>query len=226
MTMKLTYVLILALLTTLMLACSPDGPSSNNQSTVTNTTNLPAVAATGAVQHYICPNNCAGSGGPAAGACPVCGTDYIHNQAYHNQSSPTANTLTADPNAPISPIMQNQPQEANSPATNSAGVFHYTCSAGCGGGGAAAGACPQCGSELAHNQAYHNQSSTPTINPNGPISPIIQTQPQLDEANAPAINSAGVFHYTCSAGCGGGGAAAGACPQCGAELAHNQAYHQ
>ncbi len=38
-----------------------------------------------AVPHYICKNNCAGSGGDQAGNCPVCGETYVHNEAFHNQ---------------------------------------------------------------------------------------------------------------------------------------------
>ena len=41
------------------------------------------------------------------------------------------------------------------PAQNAAGVWHYTCSAGCAGGAGAAGTCGTCGGALAHNQAYH-----------------------------------------------------------------------
>lgn len=106
-------------------------PASNN-----------ANASASGVKHYICPNNCEGSGGDAQGTCPVCGTAYVHNQAYHAQQQP------ATPN----PIQQQQ-----APAQNAAGVYHYICSAGCGGGGAAQGTCPSCGAPLTHNQAYHNQ---------------------------------------------------------------------
>ena len=42
----------------------------------------------------------------------------------------------------------------------------------------------------------------------------------------PAQNAAGVWHYTCSAGCAGGAGSAVACAKCGKTLAHNQTYHQ
>lgn len=101
----------------------------------------PATAAAG-VQHYTCPKNCKGSGGPAAGKCPVCGSDYVHNQAFHAQSAPaTTPGQTAAPTP--------------SPAKNAAGVFHYTCPKGCAGGAGSAGKCATCGGELAHNTAYH-----------------------------------------------------------------------
>ncbi len=114
-----------------------------------------AAVNTSGVQHYICPNNCAGSGGPSAGTCPVCGSAYEHNQAYHNtpgQANTPATTITpgGDPTAPgaITPPA--------SPAQNAAGVYHYTCSNGCAGGAASAVACSTCGEVLVHNAAYHN----------------------------------------------------------------------
>ena len=94
------------------------------------------------VPHYICPNKCEGGEGPAAGPCPVCGTELAHNQAYHNQ--------TQEP-----PKVQADQQEP-APAQNAAGVYHYTCSNGCAGGAASATACATCGATLVHNQAYHN----------------------------------------------------------------------
>jgi len=97
-----------------------------------------SLATTGSVQHYICPNNCEGSGGAAQGTCPVCGTAYIHNQAFHNQ--PAANAQQATPPA----------------ATNAAGQFHYICSNGCAGGSGTQGNCATCGNALVHNTAFHN----------------------------------------------------------------------
>jgi hypothetical protein len=95
------------------------------------------------VKHYICPNNCAGSGGDVAGTCPVCGTEYLHNQEWHNQ----AVTQTTQPANPTG---------APEPAQNAAGVWHYICSNGCAGGAGSAIACAQCGNMLVHNTAYHN----------------------------------------------------------------------
>lgn len=101
----------------------------------------PADASSSAtVKHYICPNNCEGSGGDTQGTCPVCGAAYVHNAAYHNQQP------SATPNAA-------SPQPA--PAQNASGEYHYICSAGCGGGAATQGTCPSCGAALVHNQAYH-----------------------------------------------------------------------
>jgi hypothetical protein len=97
----------------------------------------------GSVRHYICPNNCEGSGGSSAGNCPVCGTEYVHNAAYHAQGAPGAGQTP------------NVPAPAATPAQNAAGVYHYICNNGCEGGGGSAGACAVCGAQLVHNQAYH-----------------------------------------------------------------------
>jgi len=111
------------------------------------------------------------------------------------------------------------------PAQNSAGVWHYTCSNGCAGGAGAAGNCATCGNALAHNQTYH---STGAATPN-PVTTETATSNVTftgDPANPePAQNAAGVWHYTCSAGCAGGAGAAGNCATCGGALAHNSAYH-
>ncbi len=116
-------------------AAAPAGPS----------TTLPAPASN--VPHYICPNNCAGSGGADQANCPVCGTAYVHNQAYHSQQPQTA---------PAPAPTQTLPTPAAEPAQNAAGVWHYTCAKGCAGGSGSAGTCASCGGALAHNTAYHN----------------------------------------------------------------------
>ncbi len=128
----------------------------------------PAPAAAGGVnpnvKHYTCSNNCAGSGGDAAGNCPVCGNAYVHNDAYHNNAAPSPATSPITPgSAPAgattekttSNITFSDPNSTE-PAQNAAGVWHYTCSAGCAGGAGAAGSCGTCGGALAHNTAYHN----------------------------------------------------------------------
>ena len=108
-------------------------------------TPTPPISSTpsGGVKHYICPNNCAGSGGEAQGTCPTCGSAYQHNAAYHNQS-----------NTPATDGSQLPPQSPE-PAMNAAGVYHYVCSAGCEGGAGAQGNCAGCGAALTHNAAYH-----------------------------------------------------------------------
>lgn len=116
------------------------------------------------------------------------------------------------------PATPNTPE----PAQNAAGVWHYTCSAGCEGGAGAAGPCGKCGGQLAHNQAYHANNNAATTPPTKALTPPTTTPPVTKE---PAQNAAGIWHYTCGAGCEGGAGAAGTCGKCGGQLAHNQAYH-
>lgn len=213
--MKQLIHFVLVAVAVLSFGCSNDRNTGSGNAAQAGT-------ATAAVLHYTCPNNCAGSGGDVADVCPVCGTAYVHNAAFHAND----------------PIDASTPVDPASLTGGNPGVPHYICSAGCGGGGPAAGPCPNCGAELAHNQAFHNTPGSPaaptmTAPANTTISPIFQngsnattTMPSpVPPPPSPAQNAAGVFHYTCSAGCGGGGGAAGSCPNCGAALAHNQAYH-
>ncbi len=110
------------------------------QQSITEQSVIPEGGAISSVQHYYCPNSCAGSGGDTAGSCPVCGTEYIHNQAYHNTPTTGQSATTTTPE----------------PDQNAAGVWHYTCSNGCSGGAGSAIACSQCGNTLVHNTLYHN----------------------------------------------------------------------
>lgn len=114
------------------------------------------------VPHYICPNNCEGSGGSGAGTCPVCGTEYVHNQAYHNQQPTGTTTTTPEGTQKVTFDGSTTPGQGASvtpptpePAQNAAGVWHYTCPNGCAGGAGSAGSCASCGTALAHNAAYH-----------------------------------------------------------------------
>ncbi len=154
----------------LLLGCGTSAEDQEIRDDARNSLNVPenvappattnpgaAPVATSGVQHYICPNNCAGSGGPSAGTCPVCGTAYEHNQAYHNQpaNQGASTSPSIDLNTPGAPANITPPANA-SPAQNAAGVYHYTCSNGCAGGAASAVACASCGETLVHNPAYHN----------------------------------------------------------------------
>lgn len=148
MNKKLTLIAHLALFAILLISCDSkvDRPApvlSQDEINRQNQQQAPPVVsggATASVLHYYCPNNCAGSGGDNAGTCPTCGSEYIHNQAYHDNQ-----TAISTQSAPV-------PE----PAQNASGVWHYTCSNGCAGGAGSAVACSQCGSMLAHNPAYHN----------------------------------------------------------------------
>ena len=168
--MKISMYLIIGCVCALT-ACGPDNSGSVREDArqslgVENRTVTPPVGATpstpvppsnqitptstsvaGGVQHYTCPNNCEGSGGDAQVACPVCGTQYVHNAAYHNQTPTQTNPAVTQTNQ-ITPPTPEPPQ-------NAAGVWHYTCSSGCEGGAGSAVACASCGTTLAHNTAYH-----------------------------------------------------------------------
>ena len=139
-TLKIIFLLIL----TVSFSCK-EKPTSTKEK---------AKKETAKVVHYICANKCEGSGSETAGNCPVCKTPYTHNMAYHNNDFLK--------NGPLNVPKENlnttttTPTTTQSPAQNSAGVYHYTCSNGCSGGTGSAGKCGSCGSELAHNTAYHN----------------------------------------------------------------------
>lgn len=132
-----------------------------------------------------------------------------------------ADTLKAS-NTPAQPNAS-APAE---PSQNADGVWHFTCAKGCAGGAGAAGTCSTCGGALAHNQAYHgNTTSKPATNPM--VTPTTATPATATPPPAePAQNAAGVWHYTCAKGCAGGAGAAANCATCGGTLVHNQAYHK
>ena len=134
------------------------GQPGTEASGLTNPQNMPAPSITQVpvyedgttgqpvtLHHYTCPNNCEGSGGQTQVDCPVCGTQYVHNQAYHTQQQQQTQ--------PVQPATTPTTPE---PAQNAAGVWHYTCPSGCAGGAGSAVACASCGTTLTHNTAYHN----------------------------------------------------------------------
>lgn len=110
------------------------------------------------------------------------------------------------------------------PSQNASGVWHYKCSKGCAGGAGSAVSCETCGLPLAHNQAYHATTSTPSTNTTSQSAIPYATPPPATAE--PARNASGVWHYTCSQGCDGGSGTAGNCNSCGNALAHNATYHQ
>lgn len=127
--------------------------SCNNEKTKTNNSKNTA----NKVQHYICENNCENSGGDAAGNCPVCKNQYIHNTAFHANDLLKSGPIKVESNA-TNPTRKIVPAKTNapSPAQNANGAYHYTCTNGCPGGSGSATKCKSCGTVLAHNQLYHN----------------------------------------------------------------------
>gem|GEM_PF-410604 len=221
--------------TTVQGSQNPSATTANPAATTANT------GAAGSEFHYICANNCEGSGANAAGNCPVCGEELVHNTSFHAGDQGGANSspqiIGADDNSfssKITPLGDpgSSAQTTAAPAATGGTGFHYTCSAGCGGGGDAQGSCPNCGQALVHNAAYH-AGGAPTLTPGA--SPqarptttankypsVFNTPGAVPQAN---VNTVGASHYICSAGCGGGGNAQGSCPKCGAALVHNDAFH-
>ncbi|MDG2449473.1 MAG: heavy metal-binding domain-containing protein, partial [Saprospiraceae bacterium] len=213
--------------------------SEPQQDLASQTTNVNDLGATNPdVEHYICPNGHAGSGGAGAGQCAQCGAELSHNDAFHN-TPPPADIANQANN--ISPATQAAPSSVG-------GVEHYICPNGhVGSGGAGEGTCTQCQAALVHNDAFHNNpinanplnpsaAATEQIipQPSGAISPVFQNAggtitptvgggaPGLE----PAQNSSGVWHYVCPDGHAGGAGSEQACAQCGKTLAHNTIYHQ
>ncbi|MBK9104006.1 MAG: hypothetical protein IPL92_05425 [Saprospiraceae bacterium] len=128
--------------------------------------------------------------------------------------------MTVDPAATTSTVA----------ATPAGGTeAHYKCTkAGCTGTGTQQGKCSICGSDLAHNQAFHAQAGAAGSSPSNPV----QIDPATGKPSAAgtptppaAQNAKGEYHYTCAAG-HPGAATAGNCAKCGQPLTHNQAYHQ
>lgn len=136
---------------------TPEQTVSPEASPGTAPANAPiTVAGGGTEQHYKCTKEGCTGGGAAQGKCPVCGSDLVHNQAFHAQNTP-AGSSPANP-VPIDP-KTGQPaanaQPTPPPAQNAKGEYHYTCAKGHP-GAATAGNCATCGGALTHNQAYHN----------------------------------------------------------------------
>lgn len=134
-------------LTILAISCKDEQPKKVNSKTASKK-----------VQHYICENNCENSGGEQAGNCPVCKNPYLHNVAYHADDLLKSGPINVQSNAtqPSAPISTTNANRAPEPAQNANGVYHYTCTNGCAGGGATTTNCKACGETLAHNTAYHN----------------------------------------------------------------------
>jgi hypothetical protein len=119
------------------------------------------VGGAGSEPHYKCTKEgCSGSGA-AAGKCPVCGTELVHNQAFHAQAA-AAGAAGSSPANPVQVTQSGGTPTTATPTTtptppsakNAKGEYHYKCSKGHA-GAASAGNCSTCGEPLTHNQAYH-----------------------------------------------------------------------
>jgi len=139
-------------------------------------------------------------------------------QTTEGQMTTPAGAVAADPAA--SSTTGNTTAPNNEP--------HFKCSKpGCAGTGSAAGKCSICGSDLAHNQAYHAKPGVaPGTSPDNAlqVTPSGGDQTKTVPATPVAQNSKGEYHYTCPKG-HPGAAQAGNCAKCGEALSHNPAFH-
>jgi len=137
------FQLFLALILIVTISCKEDKPKTLQKEK----------KVTAKIVHYICDNKCENSGSDVAGNCPTCNTPYTHNLAFHNDDFLKNGPL----NVPKTDLNNNPTtNKSASPAQNAKGVYHYTCNNGCYGGAGTASKCTSCGSDLVHNQTYHN----------------------------------------------------------------------
>ncbi|MDX1684755.1 MAG: hypothetical protein R3275_05915 [Saprospiraceae bacterium] len=126
-------------------------PMNNNTAQTPPPSTQEAAQNADGVWHYICPEGCEGGAG-AAGPCPNCGAQLVHNSAFHA----AANTqVQGQQNIQNPQLQQTAPPQTQAPAQNAQGEYHYVCPKGCAGGAAGAGVCSVCGAQLQHNTAYH-----------------------------------------------------------------------
>ena len=166
--MKISHFLFLALISTCLsvVACKDKKDETTTEGdTVTlpegTVATDPAITGTpvtvgGTEPHYKCTKEGCTGKGDAAGKCPVCSTDLVHNQAFHAQA---AGAPGSSPNNPVQVTPSGGSAATATPtppaAQNAKGEYHYTCAKGHP-GAATAGNCAKCGEPLTHNQAYHN----------------------------------------------------------------------
>lgn len=114
--------------------------------------------------HYKCSKaGCTGTG-TDKGKCPVCGSDLVHNQAYHATQQLATPGTNADNAIQVNPSSGTTATPTTPPGTvqgqavaqNSKGEYHYTCPKGHP-GAAQAGNCAKCGEALTHNSKFHQE---------------------------------------------------------------------
>ncbi|MEO6132424.1 MAG: heavy metal-binding domain-containing protein [Saprospiraceae bacterium] len=126
----------------------PESVTTNTDGHQNTTPTDTTTVGTNGEQHFICPNH-KDQGGPVEGNCQVCGTAYIHNDAFHKgQPIP-------EPQMKIDPVTH-MAVPTHTEAQNSRGAYHFICPNGDPGGAGVAGKCSKCGADLVHNQAFHS----------------------------------------------------------------------
>jgi hypothetical protein len=124
--------------------------------------------------HFVCPNRCKGSGSEMRLKCPVCGTEYIHNENSPGHREEMARNAEQQKNVEVKVGDKtiNVPKGDDYEHT-----AHYICPKGCKGSGSEApGNCNVCASKLEHNQnaTYHKMQPKQEAQP-------VQQQPQIIE---------------------------------------------
>ncbi|MDZ4748678.1 MAG: heavy metal-binding domain-containing protein [Saprospiraceae bacterium] len=166
--MKISHFLILALISTCLsvVACKDKKAETTTEGETTTSpegivTTDPASAGQpislgGNEAHYKCTKESCTGKGDAAGKCPVCGTELVHNQAFHAQATGAPGSSPANP-VQVNPTGGTAATATPTPpsAQNAKGEYHYSCAKGHA-GAATAGNCGTCSEPLSHNQAYHN----------------------------------------------------------------------
>jgi len=148
--MKLIRLSFIILAAMIMAGCGgPKGDPSTQNNTPDSLSQNVVATEEEAQLHFICPNHCKGSGGAQEGTCPVCGTAYVHNDAFHKGQP------TPEPAMRIDPVTH-QAVPTHTEAQNAQGVYHFICPKGHPGGAGVAGNCPVCGTPLEHNAAFHS----------------------------------------------------------------------
>lgn len=169
--MKISHFLILTLITTFLSAVACKDKKDETTTTEGDAITLPegtvatdpaaagqpiSIGGGGNEAHYKCTKEGCTGKGDAAGKCPVCGTDLVHNQAFHAQAAGAPGSSPANP-VQVNPTGGTPATATPTPpaAQNAKGEYHYSCAKGHP-GAASAGNCAKCGEPLTHNQAYHN----------------------------------------------------------------------
>ena len=113
-------------------------------------------SAANAEPHYKCPKNCEGGNGSGPGKCAVCGSDLVHNAAFHQNDGGQTGEKTQDLSGTQGSNVTSTQQAAQPTSPQNAhGDWHFICSKGCEGGSGAGGNCAKCGAPLNHNPIYH-----------------------------------------------------------------------
>lgn len=124
--------------------------------------------------HFVCPNRCKGSGSEMKLNCPVCGTEYVHNENSPGHREEMARNAEQQKNIEVKVGDKTVNVAKGDDYEHTA---HYICPKECKGSGSEApGNCSVCQTKLEHNQnaTYHKMQPKPEAQP-------VHQQPQIIE---------------------------------------------